>query len=130
MKSMAPAAQPGLPARLWAWRVLPFVAALWLYKRLLSPLLPRLCRYEPTCSEYMLQAIRQRGVLQGITMGTLRLLRCAPWGGCGYDPVEAFRWPWQRKDGTASQTTEDSESGPPREAPTAHAEAGACGHRH
>ncbi len=130
MKTMAPAAQPGLPARLWAWRVLPFVAALRLYKLLLSPLLPRLCRYEPTCSEYMLQAIRQRGVLRGVAMGVLRLLRCAPWGGCGYDPVEAFRWPWQRKNRAATQASGGSGPGQPGGEPAAHAEAGPCGHRH
>ncbi|MCC6575017.1 MAG: membrane protein insertion efficiency factor YidD [Planctomycetes bacterium] len=90
-------AQPGLIARVWSWRVAPFIFALRVYKRVLSPLLPRLCRYEPTCSEYMLDAIRQRGILQGLAIGTLRLLRCAPWGGCGYDPVEAFRWPWQKR---------------------------------
>lgn len=94
---MTDTAQPGFIARVWAWRVLPFVFLLRAYKLVLSPLLPRLCRYEPTCSEYMLQAIRSRGIFQGILIGALRLLRCAPWGGCGYDPVEAFRWPWQKR---------------------------------
>jgi putative membrane protein insertion efficiency factor len=85
-----------LPSKLWAWRVWPFLALVWLYKRVLSPALPSACRYEPTCSEYAFDAIKQRGIVQGIIIGTLRILRCAPWGGHGYDPVEAFRWPWQR----------------------------------
>jgi len=86
--------------KLWAWRVLPFLALVWLYKRLLSPLLPSACRYHPTCSEYAFEAIKQRGVFQGIIIGTLRILRCAPWGGHGYDPVAAFRWPWERSQRT------------------------------
>jgi uncharacterized protein len=85
----------GLLGRLWAWRVLPFLAMIWCYKRLLSPLLPPVCRHYPTCSEYTFQAIRQRGVMQGILIGAWRLLRCHPWGTSGYDPVEAFRWPWE-----------------------------------
>lgn len=82
--------------RVWAWRVWPFLVLIKLYKRLISPVLPSACRYYPTCSEYAFEAIRQRGILQGIVIAILRLLRCAPWGGHGYDPVEAFRWPWQR----------------------------------
>jgi len=83
--------------RLWAWRLVPFLALIWLYKRALSPLLPRLCRFEPTCSEYMFQAIVRRGLFQGLVIGLLRLMRCQPWGGGGYDPVEAFRWPWSAR---------------------------------
>lgn len=66
--------------KLWVWRLWPFLALVWLYKRLISPVLPSACRYTPTCSEYTFDAIRQRGVIQGILIGTLRLLRCAPWG--------------------------------------------------
>jgi len=86
-----------LAGKIWALRLLPFLFAVWLYQKLLSPILPPLCRYYPSCSEYTFQAIRQRGVIQGIFIGGLRILRCAPWGGSGYDPVEAFRWPWQGK---------------------------------
>ena len=43
----------------------------------------------------MFAALAQRGIFQGLLIGTLRLLRCNPWGGSGYDPVEAFKWPWE-----------------------------------
>ena len=88
--------------KLWALRLVPLLVPVWLYKRLLSPLLPRSCRYEPTCSEYMFTALAQRGIVAGLIIGTLRLLRCNPWGGSGYDPVEAFKWPWQRDSAAKS----------------------------
>ena len=58
------------------------------YKRLLSPLLPPLCRYEPTCSIYMHQAIERKGIIKGLIMGTWRLLRCNPLSNGGWDPVD------------------------------------------
>jgi putative membrane protein insertion efficiency factor len=58
-----------------------------LYQALLSPLLPPACRYFPSCSQYMVEAVTKHGVFKGIWLGTRRLLRCAPWGGHGYDPV-------------------------------------------
>lgn len=88
--------------KFWAWRLYPFLAMVWLYKKLLSPILPNTCRYQPTCSEYTFRAIQQRGIVLGIIIGSLRILRCAPWGGYGYDPVEAFHWPWQRRAKTKS----------------------------
>ncbi len=57
------------------------------YKKYVSPLLPCACRFTPTCSEYMLQAIQLHGVLKGVYLGVKRLLRCHPWGKSGYDPV-------------------------------------------
>jgi len=45
------------------------------------------CRYTPTCSEYMIQAVIKHGTLKGCVLGIKRILRCAPWGGMGYDPV-------------------------------------------
>lgn len=45
------------------------------------------CRYEPTCSVYMIDAIEQHGALRGSILGLKRLCRCHPWGGAGYDPV-------------------------------------------
>jgi len=48
------------------------------YKRFLSPLLPRACRFEPTCSVYMYQAIQKKGILKGLYLGARRLLRCNP----------------------------------------------------
>lgn len=58
-----------------------------IYQKLISPFLPGVCRYRPTCSEYMIEAIQIHGACKGIWLGTKRLLRCHPWGGSGYDPV-------------------------------------------
>ena len=57
------------------------------YKRFASPLLPRACRFEPTCSAYMYEAIRKKGVLKGLFLGVKRLLRCHPFCRGGFDPV-------------------------------------------
>jgi len=59
------------------------------YKNFISPFLPTACRYRPTCSEYMREAIEVYGIVKGGYLGIKRLLRCAPWGGSGYDPVPA-----------------------------------------
>lgn len=48
---------------------------------------PRTCRFEPTCSEYAIQAIERYGVLKGMAMAGYRILRCNPWTPGGYDPV-------------------------------------------
>jgi uncharacterized protein len=57
-----------------------------LYQLLVSPLLPAsMCKYHPSCSEYMARAIRKHGVLRGGAMGLWRLLRCNPWSGGGVD---------------------------------------------
>jgi uncharacterized protein len=57
------------------------------YKRFLSPLLPSACRYYPTCSEYMAEAVHKHGAIRGVWMGLLRLGRCHPFHEGGYDPV-------------------------------------------
>lgn len=57
------------------------------YQRAISPLLPPSCRYEPTCSEYMLQAVTKYGVAKGVWLGLKRLSRCHPFHEGGYDPV-------------------------------------------
>lgn len=66
--------------RLWIW---PIRA----YQRLLSPLLPRRCRFYPSCSEYAAQALLKYGLLRGGWLALRRLLRCGPWHPGGYDPV-------------------------------------------
>jgi putative membrane protein insertion efficiency factor len=58
---------------------------------LLSPALPRRCKYEPTCSLYAVQALREYGILRGLVLAAWRLLRCNPWSHGGYDPVAAQR---------------------------------------
>ncbi len=57
------------------------------YKRYLSPLLPPSCRFVPTCSVYTVEAVEKYGVLRGVLMGGMRLLRCHPFAKGGYDPV-------------------------------------------
>jgi putative membrane protein insertion efficiency factor len=57
------------------------------YKRFLSPLLPSACRFYPTCSEYMREAIERYGVARGGWMGLCRLLKCHPFHAGGFDPV-------------------------------------------
>jgi uncharacterized protein len=61
------------------------------YQKLISPALPRRCKYEPTCSRYAVEAIRSFGVLKGSVLAAWRLLRCNPWSYGGYDPVDAQR---------------------------------------
>ncbi|HYL35253.1 MAG TPA: membrane protein insertion efficiency factor YidD [Bryobacteraceae bacterium] len=62
------------------------IASLRLYQRFVSPLLPSACRFHPTCSEYMLEAVNKYG-LRGVWMGMRRLLRCHPFHQGGFDPV-------------------------------------------
>ena len=61
------------------------------YRRVISPGLPRRCRYEPTCSQYAVQAIRRYGILRGAILAAWRLLRCNPFSHGGFDPVEDQR---------------------------------------
>ena len=63
------------------------VAILRLYKLALSPLLPSACRYYPSCSEYMRQAVEKYGVVRGGWMGIKRVARCHPFHQGGLDPV-------------------------------------------
>ena len=63
------------------------VAILRLYKLALSPLLPSACRYYPSCSEYMRQAVEKYGTVRGVWMGIKRVARCHPFHQGGLDPV-------------------------------------------
>ncbi len=65
------------------------VALIRAYQILVSPVLPRSCRFHPTCSEYALTAIRMHGPLRGILLGIRRLMRCHPFHPGGYDPVRS-----------------------------------------
>lgn len=58
-----------------------------LYQRLLSPLLPRSCRFEPSCSVYAAGVIEKYGLLRGLPKALLRILKCQPFHPGGYDPV-------------------------------------------
>ena len=78
------------------------------YKLFVSPMLSWIggpgsgCRFEPTCSEYMLGAMETHGVLRGAWLGVKRLARCQPWGGEGYDPVPSRAAETPRKPGCCS----------------------------
>lgn len=58
-----------------------------LYQRFLSPFCRGCCRFEPTCSQYMIEALQKHGAVKGLYLGIKRVLRCHPWGGKGFDPV-------------------------------------------
>jgi uncharacterized protein len=58
-----------------------------LYQGVLSPWLPGACRYQPTCSQYAVEALRRYGPLRGTWLALRRIGRCHPWGGHGHDPV-------------------------------------------
>jgi putative membrane protein insertion efficiency factor len=57
------------------------------YKLLISPLLPSACRFHPTCSVYMMEAVEKHGALRGVALGMRRILRCHPLHAGGFDPV-------------------------------------------
>ena len=57
------------------------------YQRFVSPLLPPSCRFTPSCSQYALVAIEKHGLLIGMLMGSMRVLRCNPFSKGGFDPV-------------------------------------------
>jgi len=58
------------------------------YQWCLSPLIPPCCRFEPTCSNYAIEALRKKGVIRGSLLAAWRILRCNPWSKGGYDPVQ------------------------------------------
>ncbi|MGO2082363.1 membrane protein insertion efficiency factor YidD [Vagococcus sp.] len=67
-----------------------FILPVRFYQKFISPLLPKSCRYYPTCSQYMIDAINTHGAVKGLTMGTSRILRCHPFakGGIDYVPLK------------------------------------------
>lgn len=65
----------------------PVIAAIRFYQKGLSPLKPPVCRFEPTCSAYTLEAVEKYGSLKGVWLGFRRILRCHPFSRGGFDPV-------------------------------------------
>lgn len=57
-----------------------------LYQVGLRPILPAMCRFHPSCSEYFIEAVRKYGPLRGACKGAYRICRCNPWNRGGYDP--------------------------------------------
>ncbi|RMG77680.1 MAG: membrane protein insertion efficiency factor YidD [Bacteroidetes bacterium] len=74
------------------------------YQKLLSPLMGPTCRFQPTCSHYMVQSIEEWGILKGLWLGLKRIGRCHPWGGHGIDPVP----PNPKKKHSKNQSKESS----------------------
>jgi len=66
----------------------PFILLVKIYQGAISPLLPNACRYTPTCSQYMIEALKKYGLFYGAWLGLKRILRCHPWGGHGHDPLK------------------------------------------
>lgn len=56
------------------------------YQALLRPVLPAVCRFYPSCSEYFIGAVRKYGPVRGAWKGTCRICRCHPWNPGGFDP--------------------------------------------
>ena len=65
----------------------PFIFLIRFYQVVISPILPSACRFEPTCSQYTLEALKIHGLFKGGFLGAKRILSCNPWGKRGYDPV-------------------------------------------
>ena len=80
-----------------------FILPIKFYQRCISPLLPAVCRYTPTCSHYAVDAIQAYGPLKGTWMGIKRIVSCNPWGGHGYDPVPPVITNFHSHDTTATQ---------------------------
>ena len=66
-----------------------FILPIRFYQLLISPIIGgnRCCRFMPSCSSYAIEAIERMGVTKGVFYSTIRIFRCNPWGGKGYDPV-------------------------------------------
>ena len=64
-----------------------FIGLIRIYKKFISPLFPRCCRFNPSCSSYAIEAIEVHGVIAGLWLTLKRLMRCHPFCKGGYDPV-------------------------------------------
>ncbi len=62
-------------------------ALVWTYRLTFGALLPTTCKYHPSCSQYALDAIREKGLVRGSLLAGWRVLRCNPWSRGGFDPV-------------------------------------------
>lgn len=65
----------------------PVIVLVKIYQWIISPILPQSCRYTPTCSNYMIEAVNVWGPIKGTYLGLKRIVSCHPWGGHGHDPV-------------------------------------------
>lgn len=65
----------------------PLIGLVRLYRVAISPWLGTNCRFQPTCSNYAIEALQVHGLFEGGRLALKRISRCHPWGGSGYDPV-------------------------------------------
>lgn len=65
----------------------PFILLIRFYQVVISSFTPATCRFEPTCSQYSIEALRTHGILKGGFLAIKRISSCHPWGKSGYDPV-------------------------------------------
>ncbi|HEV3166184.1 MAG TPA: membrane protein insertion efficiency factor YidD [Isosphaeraceae bacterium] len=72
----------------WPGRVISgfLILLIRVYQHTLSPLLGQVCRFEPSCSRYMIASLQKHGLVKGLWKGLGRLCRCHPWSPGGYDP--------------------------------------------
>lgn len=75
-----------------------------LYQRLIGPCLPKVCIYEPSCSNYMIEAIELHGLIWGGFLGCWRILRCHPFAKGGFDPVPEPKRRGSRKEARLQET--------------------------
>jgi len=64
-----------------------FIALVKFYQSAISPHTPAACRFQPTCSQYSIEALKKYGALKGGWLSLKRIFKCHPWGPHGYDPV-------------------------------------------
>ncbi len=67
--------------------IFPLIIIIRFYQEAISPFIPATCRFQPTCSNYFLEALKIHGLFIGTFLGVKRILSCHPWGKSGYDPV-------------------------------------------
>ena len=67
--------------------IFPFVYLIKIYQFLISPIIGKNCRFNPTCSNYALEALKKHGLFLGMYYSIIRISKCHPWGGSGHDPV-------------------------------------------
>ncbi len=67
--------------------IFPFVFLIKIYQFLISPIIGKNCRFNPTCSNYALEALKKHGLFLGMYYSIIRISKCHPWGASGHDPV-------------------------------------------
>lgn len=83
------------------------------YQIVLSPIMGGACRFEPSCSNYMIESLRVHGPFKGTLLGLWRILRCHPFGAHGYDPVPP-RGRWRLRNETESGKMHSMKSEEPK----------------